>query len=63
MNFNSCRQLLDLPSDLDELESNRIKIGLGKTGVFQVPVSEIMKGHISQVEKDQFELIDRKQMT
>ena len=63
MHLYPCGQLLDLPGDLDESESNRIKIGLGKTGVLQVLISEIMQGHISQVEKDQPELVDREQMT
>ncbi len=63
MNLYSCRQLFDLPGDLDEFESNRIKIGFSKTGVLQVPVSEMMQCHIGQIEKDQSELVDHKQMT
>jgi hypothetical protein len=42
MHLYSCRQLFDLPGDLDELELNRIKISLGKARVFQVLCSEIM---------------------
>ena len=63
MHLYPCGQLLDLPSNFYESESNRIKIGFGKTGVLQVLVSEIMQGHVSQVKKDQPELVNREQMT
>ncbi len=52
MNLYSRGQFFDLSSDFNKLEPNRIKIGFGKTGVLQVPDSEVMHNHIRQIEKE-----------
>ena len=58
MNFNPGGEFFDLCTNFKELESDRVKIGCGKTSIFQIPASEIVHYRISQVEKDQPKLID-----
>ena len=58
MNFYPGGKLFDLSANFNELESDRVKIGCGKTSVFQMSASEIVYYRISQVEKNQPKLID-----